>query len=309
MSIYVRKQTAIVLALVLGTGVVVSAHAQESQNDADQRGYYGMGPGMGGYGGGYGMGPGMMGGYGGGGMGPGMMGGYGGGYGTGPGMMGPGMGGYDGGYGMGPGMMGGYGGGGMGPGMMGGYGGGYGMGSGMMGPGMMGGYGGGYGMGSGMMGPGMMGGYGGGYGMGPGMMGPGMMGGYGGCSGYGTGQGMNLSETQRTKLRDLNDQLRKEHWNVMGKMMDVYNKLRDAYATEKPDPNEIGTLYSQVSQLRQQMIEAHVQAHNQIMDLLTDEQRQQIQHCGRGGPAGSAGDQSSGPKSGGKGNGSMMQSQ
>jgi Spy/CpxP family protein refolding chaperone len=194
------------------------------------------------------------------GMGPGMMGGYGG-YGMGPGMMG----GY-GGYGMGPGMMGGYGGYGMGPGMMGGYGG-YGM-----GPGMMGGYGPGYGM---------MGGYGG-YGMGPGMM------------GYGGFYGLDLTDAQRTKIDKILDNQHKQHWSVMGGMMEAQNKLRDLYQADPLDAKKIVAVYGDIAKMQQQLIESEVEAQNQIRNVLTKEQRAQLRDWHRGGwgwgPRGSARD-------------------
>ncbi len=161
-------------------------------------------------------------------------------------------------YGMGPGMMGGYGGYGMGPEMMGG-------------PGMMGGYG-GYGMG-----PGMMGGYGG-YGMGPGMMG-----------GYGMGPiwMLNLSDAQRTKINGIADALRKKHWAIMGQIQDDEAKLRDLSSASEPDPKAIGAVYAHTSKLRQEMLEAHVQATNQARAVLTPEQRNQLDQWRReGGPPG-----------------------
>lgn len=163
-------------------------------------------------------------------------------------------GGYGPGYHMGPGM-----------GMMGGNGPGYGM-----GPGMMGGGYGGMGMMGGMMGmgPGMMGG---GYGMGPGMMG-----------GYGMGM-MNLSDDQRAKMNKIVDGERKQHWAIMGKMMDEQTKLRDLYSADKPDPKKVGAVYGEIGKLQQQMIETHVQATNQMQDILTKEQREQIRQWHRGG--------------------------
>jgi Spy/CpxP family protein refolding chaperone len=164
--------------------------------------------------------------------------------------------------------------------MMGGYGPGYGMGPGMMG----GGYG--YGMGPGM---GMMGGgYGG---MGMMGMGPGMMGGYGGMG------MMDLSDEQRTKMNKIMDDERKQHWAIMGKMMEGQNKLRDLYAADKPDPKKVGAVYGEIAKLQQQMIETHVQATNQMQDVLTKEQREQFRQWHRGGwgpgwgPRGPAGGQ------------------
>ena len=141
-----------------------------------------------------------------------------------------------------------------------------------MGPGMMGGYG-GYGMGPGMMGGyGGMGMMGGGYGMGPGMMG-----------GYGALNGLDLSDEQRTKIDKIFDAERKQHWSVMGKMMDEQNKLRDLYAQETPDPKKVGAVYGEIAKLRQQMLETHVQASNQMQQVLTKEQREQLQQWRRGG--------------------------
>ncbi len=150
---------------------------------------------------------------------------------------------------------------GYGYGMMGGYGR-YGM-----GPGMMGGYG-GYGMG-----PGMMGGYGG-YGMGPGMMG-----GYGGLGPLGA---LNLSDAQRERITKILEANRQQHWAVMGKMMDDADKLREMLAEERPDPKKVGALYGQISVLRQQIIVAHVQARNEVQDVLTAKQREQLQQWRRG---------------------------
>jgi Spy/CpxP family protein refolding chaperone len=171
---------------------------------------------------------------------------------------------------------------GMGPGMMGGYGPGYGMGPGMMGGGMMG------------MGPGMMGG-----GMGPGMMGggmgmmggPGMMGG-----GFGMGPGMmgggfgmdplyalNLTDEQRAKVEKILDEERKKHWDTAGKMMEEQNRLRDLYQEDTPDPKKVGAVYGSIAKLQQQMVENHIQARNQVQQILTKEQREQLQQWRRGG--------------------------
>lgn len=172
-------------------------------------------------------------------------------YGMGPGMMGGG------GYGPGYGMMGGYG---MGPGMMGGYGG-WGMGPGMMWGGGYGGYG---------MGPGMM--WGGAYGMGPGMM-----------MGYGALNGLDLSAEQRAKIDKIFDGEQKQHWGIMGQMMEEQSKLRDLYNADQPDPKKVGAVYGQIAKLRQQMLETHVQASNQMQQVLTKEQREQLQQWRRGG--------------------------
>ncbi|MDT3736970.1 MAG: Spy/CpxP family protein refolding chaperone [Denitratisoma sp.] len=141
------------------------------------------------------------------------------------------------------GMMGGYGG--MGPGMMGGQ----------YGPGMMGG----------QYGPGMMGG-----GYGHGMMGgygPGMMGAQGGLF------GIELDDKQRKSVNAIQDELRRKRWELMGRTMDEQSRLRDLYDAEKRDPKAIGAAYQRIFDLRRQMIEATVAAHNRIEEQLTPEQR------------------------------------
>lgn len=203
--------------------------------------------------------------------------------------------GYGPGYGMGPGMMGGYG---PGYGMMGGYGPGYGMMRGYgMGPGMMGGYGPGYGMMGGYygMGPGMMG-------WGYGMMGPGMMGGYGmgwGMMGGAGLYGIDLSSAQRDKINKILDAERKQHWAAMSAMMEARIKMRDLYDVDRPDPKKIGAAYADIAKLNQQLLESSVRSGNEIRNVLTKEQREQLRqwrHGGWGwGPRGSASDRPIGP--------------
>ena len=146
----------------------------------------------------------------------------------------------------------------MGPGMMGGYGPGYGM-----GPGMMGGYGPGYGMG-----PGMMGGYGPGYGMGHGMM------------GWGNFQGLDLSKDQKARIRQFHHEMRTKQWAVMGQMMDARDKLQELYDADKQDAAAIKKQYKVIEDLRLQMMDNSVDAHNQINNILTKEQREKLQERG-----------------------------
>jgi Spy/CpxP family protein refolding chaperone len=188
-----------------------------------------------------GMGPGMMGGYG---PGPNQEQGRGPGYG--PGGYGPGYG--PGGYGPGYGM---------GPGMMGGYGPGYGYG---MGPGMMGGYGYGYGMG-----PGMMGGYG--YGMGPGMMG-----GYGPGYGYGP----KLSDEQRAKIAEIQQDITAKRWELMEKMHDEGSPMWRAYGPGPIDEKAARKSYDEMAAAQKQMFELQLQARKRIDAVLTPEQREQM---------------------------------
>ena len=158
-------------------------------------------------------------------------------------------------------------------------------GAGQMGPGMMGGYGPGHGPGYGM-GPGMMGGYGPGSGMGPGMMGgygpgpgmgPGMMGGYG--AGPGAGRGLwalDLNESQRTEIAKIQDENRRRHWELMGRMHDEMSRMRDAFSGGKRDRAAIAAALDRMHELRKQRVEQALDGAERIEKLLTPEQREQL---------------------------------
>lgn len=152
--------------------------------------------------------------------------------------------------------------GGMGPGMMG-----YGQAG--MGPGMMMGYG------QGGMGPGMMG-YGQ-HGMGPGMMGggpPGML----PCPLMAEGMGMmhRLEPEQRSEMRELIQQHRPAQFERMGKMMDLRLELVEAMHAESPDPEQVERLHGQMGELQGEMMAEMVRMRGKMLDLLTDEQREQL---------------------------------
>lgn len=137
--------------------------------------------------------------------------------------------------------------------------------------------------GPGGYGPGMMGGYG--YGMmrgyGHGMMGDygmGMMGGYGrGMMGYWS---LNLSKDQRAKVNQISDEMRRKHWELMGRMQEQSSSLRNLYEADKWDAKEIGNAYQKIFDLKRQMIESSVDMHNRINEVLTKKQREELRKSG-----------------------------
>jgi len=140
-----------------------------------------------------------------------------------------------------------------------------------MGAGMMGGYG---------MGPGMMGGYGSGYGMGPGMMG-----GYGmghGMMGFGNFRRLDLSAEQRSKITPIRKEMRIKQWALMGEMMDAQDKLQELYDADMQDSAAINKQYKVIEDLRRQMVDNSVDAHNRINSILTKEQREKFRDWDRG---------------------------
>ena len=139
----------------------------------------------------------------------------------------------------------------------------------------------GYGRGRGYGGwmGGMMGGYGpmmgGGYGP---MMGDMMGGGFGPMMGgmMGGFYGLDLSKDQRAKIRSLHHAVRKQNMELMSKLMDSRDKLAELYDTAKPDPDKIGKVYDEIFKIRREMIQQHLKVRNKIYDLLTEDQRKEI---------------------------------
>jgi Spy/CpxP family protein refolding chaperone len=131
-----------------------------------------------------------------------------------------------------------------------------------MGPGMMGGYG---------MGPGMMGGYGQGYGQGSDYgMGRGMI------DGYASRADLNLTAEQRSKITKIRNDVRRKHWELMGKMQDEQAQLNEQYYSDARDDALLSKSYRDVSELRQQMFDMSLSARRQIDAVLTQEQRDKL---------------------------------
>ena len=139
--------------------------------------------------------------------------------------------------------------------------------------GMMGMGGGGMGMHRGMMGSGMMGMGGGMMGMGPGEM---------GMMGMGPFMMLDLTGDQQDRINKVHDGLRKQHWEIMGKIMDEQARLRDLYNADTLNKKQISDTYGRIFKERQRMIETHVDAVNQINQVLTPEQRAQLRDLRRG---------------------------
>jgi len=125
-----------------------------------------------------------------------------------------------------------------------------------MGSGMMGGYG---------MGPGMMGGQGSGYGMGLGMM-----------DGYASRADLNLTTEQRSKIAKIRNDVRRKHWDLMGKMQDEQAQMNEQYNSDQRDDAPLSKSYRDMSELRQQMFDLSLSARRQIDAVLTQEQRDKL---------------------------------
>ncbi len=109
----------------------------------------------------------------------------------------------------------------------------------------------------------------------------GAMGGQGMMMGVGRYHMLNLSADQQSRISKLTDQLNHDNWAKQGMINDESAKLRDLYEADKRDPAAIGEEYKKIFDLKRQMIEAYLATQNQIEDLLTPEQRDQLKSLRR----------------------------
>lgn len=122
-----------------------------------------------------------------------------------------------------------------------------------------------------MMGPGMMG---------PRMMGPGMWG-YGpGMWGYGPYYGLDLSSEQRTKIAAIQNEFARKHWELMYRMHEAGWRMRDVYRDGKLDEQAARKAFAAMSEVRNQMFEAWLEAQKRMDAALTAEQREKLRSLG-----------------------------
>jgi len=118
---------------------------------------------------------------------------------------------------------------------------------------------------------------------GMGMMGQGgMMGNMMGQGGMGMMGTLDLTDEQRTQIFKIADATRKQQWELMGKMMDEQSRLRDLQLAGKPDPKQVGAVYGKIFDVKRQMIENRVAAANKMHDVLSDEQKAELEQRTRG---------------------------
>lgn len=128
------------------------------------------------------------------------------------------------------------------------------------------------------MGPGMGGGA-----MCPMCAGAGMVGGMVGSTMDALGL-LNLTNEQRNKIEELQDDLRKKNWDTYGKILDEQVKLRKLSQADPLDPKKIGAAYASVGKLQQQLAEMQAEHWNGMMAVLTQEQKERLKRWQGGEP-------------------------
>jgi Spy/CpxP family protein refolding chaperone len=111
----------------------------------------------------------------------------------------------------------------------------------------------------------------------------------GGMMGLGPIETLNLTPDQRSRLNKIRNDARKQHWSLMGRILDERAKLYDLYAVDRPDPKKIGQVYGAIFDVRRQMIETQIDAMNRAKDILNKDQLEklkQLQPTGGKAPGG-----------------------
>ena len=83
---------------------------------------------------------------------------------------------------------------------------------------------------------------------------------------------LGLNPDQRSRIKKIELDLRKQLYSLKGNTLDSEAQLYDLYSAEKPDPKKIGAVYGKIFDVRRQMIEARIDAMNRAHDVLSKEQ-------------------------------------
>lgn len=99
---------------------------------------------------------------------------------------------------------------------------------------------------------------------------------------YGALRGLNLSDDQKSKISKIRKAMHAKHQALMDEMIDAQDKLQELYDADKQDSAAINKQYKVIEDLRRQMVDRSMEAHNQINDILTKEQRDKFREGRRG---------------------------
>jgi Spy/CpxP family protein refolding chaperone len=85
---------------------------------------------------------------------------------------------------------------------------------------------------------------------------------------------LGLSEDQRAKVRQIMEDTRRKNWDALGQIQTERFKLREMVRGDKVDPSAAVEQKRKVDDLKRQVMKARLEARNQVLALLTPEQRE-----------------------------------
>ena len=101
-------------------------------------------------------------------------------------------------------------------------------------------------------------------------MGHGMMGGYGAYA-------LGLSADQRGKIAGIWNSSTTKAWPIMGQLREQYFHFTRLMAETNPDRAAVNKIYARISELQRQLLDLRLDARQQMMEVLTPEQRKQLE--------------------------------
>ena len=87
---------------------------------------------------------------------------------------------------------------------------------------------------------------------------------------------LNLSESQRKSIRNIQKETRTQHLSLHDKLTESADKLYSLYKADKPDAKKIGSIYKNIFDVKRQQIELSITTKNKTYDILTKEQKETL---------------------------------
>ena len=87
---------------------------------------------------------------------------------------------------------------------------------------------------------------------------------------------LDLSDQQRKKVRKIYRSSRTQQLTLQDKISDHADKLYSLYKKDKPNAKEISSVYKDIFDLKRKKIELSITIQNEVYDVLTTEQKEQL---------------------------------
>ena len=88
-----------------------------------------------------------------------------------------------------------------------------------------------------------------------------------------------LEPDQRSQMRELMQEHRPAQFERKGRLMNLRDDLMAEIHGERPDPEAVQELHGRMAELQGEMMAEMVRMRNAMHDLMTDEQREQLQQA------------------------------
>ena len=102
---------------------------------------------------------------------------------------------------------------------------------------------------------------------------------------------LDLTKEQRTELRAMRHAHREAQFERMARMMNLREDLHALMASEQPDPREVQAQHGRMAEIHGEMLAEQVRLRNSMRQLLTHEQRRELQRRTSAGQASEPSDQ------------------